>query len=1734
MQDRIPDKGIEDYIKSIPDNRKKESPIKLERVDHPDDSFRRDENADLSLVMDSKPKRNIKFTEEITTTKKVIVTSSGPAYGIKKRPGKGDEEYIIADRCYDLEKENLTLKEKENLLEREILKQIKYFSTHYFRMQTKLRRIEELTKSKNTFSDKDFARIQKELEDQYSEILDENSVLADRIRKLKIIHVGLKNKKIGAKQITTHHTYYNVTKRKTSHTRARAQPTQQNHALLEELKIQMVKNEKEILKLTSEKDKYINMTTGRVTTDELLRKIREREEEVHDISREFDEMNRKFIHKETLFKESKAYIDQILNEIGIQKKLNQELSMKNNRVQIQASQARSLKEQLDDLLQEKKETEDQIRRITSEPFLNREKGQSVLKRQAELRDKIAEKEKILKARREEEYKRKKDLEELRPNVEKLRGEKEYLEKESKRLKEKYKDSNTDEYNVYSTLFKLDPKKYAETIKDFTGKPEQYPIWKDMQFLERPNEHIDIKNAKEMKLEIAKLRHENKDFAAELEKAQHLFKLQKDIQKDNQIYFEQERDRLIFMLTSTQAKSEELARKADEKRDQIEQVQKKMGLTQSRSPSPIKGADTFKNKTDQYETQSEFSVMTNESEIKNTENILDFVVQDAEYNYEAFRQVLDDKEMMLLQKTLITFVTVDFYNHDTETSQIAEGYRPIYNTQFSFKNKIDDFYVQFLQKNIIKVDVYISKNNAAIHLGRAEIHLRELIERENIMQELSMKPPVIQQRVRIFPASGMSEQPIGNLKIKMRMRKHLSEIVRHFRTQLDVQNELAGQDTLLQSGVDMRNRKKLITIQIVKCENLRVKYSNIAQIQPFFYYQFYNQDERYSMTGAGKDPNYEDTQNYEVQFDAKLIQYLQKEELEVILFDDAAPVTGVERGGKAFGEGEQVDDMIGSCKIPLGDLVKGSSINDKFSIRNLKKEEVGKLIAKISIIDIDAGFATLASKQLQQQAANLHYNKLWENEFVYRIAKKIAKFPGDLELLFGIFTRGQKNVTKEDFKYTCLKRLNLKNDISEREIDMFLRGNQYLVDKNLVELDDFVQIFTEAITRARSDFQNEIAIQQSAIRQYEQRPSQTGPNRTFMGGVGDVDPFSSQNTLSKDQLERSRTSLHFSEQEILEILARTRFGNTTMMRNNISNFAKNNYIAALDLIRILAQDGNLGDFDAKRVVNAIEQQGAVSVSLFEDLLSRALQQIYSNSEVFKRFLALVQTDRVEYLMQQFKDRDFNKDGNLDKNGFSATLLNHQFGFKPDECIELFSIVQRENVFHYRDFIAQYNPSYKFRISRTTTPGIIRTDTPLTTGLQNNPSGYMNESISEANTISMQNLAMNEDPNLSKLFIIKQHIIGIIKNKLKNYIQQQDFTLNSLFQIIDTNSDMNLTMNEFIQKLKAIRIDLEDIQLQNLFQILDKTNKGSISFKQFLNAFPEINIEAILRKIKRIISSTGFTYDQTFNQYVANKVHGLMSLAEFKNFIRKYIPKITEDEIAQLFSHFGQGKDQLTLDDFKAGFGKEVRDQVFKINIEDIIKPLATRAFKYGVNINELFVKYDENKNQRLSAEELATALRKDFSYIMMDDEIQTIKEYFLNKFKSYEIFKQDFFDLLSTKFDNTSDQTEATESMKLLRIKFAQITNKTPSQLLNQFNFEKAQSLTLRNFKVAINSIKALSDSQLNNLAKFLDRNGEGYISIAEFERQINAIPLPLNSSSSFDKSTGRRNQRWKDQDLKKH
>mmetsp|Transcript_32115 Transcript_32115/g.31434 ORF Transcript_32115/g.31434 Transcript_32115/m.31434 type:complete len:145 (-) Transcript_32115:316-750(-) len=144
---------------------------------------------------------------------------------------------------------------------------------------------------------------------------------------------------------------------------------------------------------------------------------------------------------------------------------------------------------------------------------------------------------------------------------------------------------------------------------------------------------------------------------------------------------------------------------------------------------------------------------------------------------------------------------------------------------------------------MKLDFYISKNNSAIHLGESSVFLREIIDRETALSELSSKTQLIEHTVRIMPAGkANSDKPIGNFRFKMRLRKPISEIMRFYRDKNEINTLNANQAYVDQ---DVGSRRKIISMQVLSCTELKVRYGDVAKIAPFFYYQFYSFDEKYS-------------------------------------------------------------------------------------------------------------------------------------------------------------------------------------------------------------------------------------------------------------------------------------------------------------------------------------------------------------------------------------------------------------------------------------------------------------------------------------------------------------------------------------------------------------------------------------------------------------------------------------------------------------------------------------------------------------------------------------------------------------------------------------------------------------------------------------------------------------------------------------------------------------------------
>ena len=135
--------------------------------------------------------------------------------------------------------------------------------------------------------------------------------------------------------------------------------------------------------------------------------------------------------------------------------------------------------------------------------------------------------------------------------------------------------------------------------------------------------------------------------------------------------------------------------------------------------------------------------------------------------------------------------------------------------------------------------------------------------------------------------------------------------------------------------------------------------------------------------------------------------------------------------------------------------------------------VGELEVKITVTDLGGVAGTsIASDNLARVANELQYNKEWEDEIVNIIACRLARQNCSVDLLFGIFSNSMRTATKEDFKYCLLHRLNLNQDISEKEIDLLLMGCDFFANKAYIERDDFMAVFRSPIENAKLQMKSE--------------------------------------------------------------------------------------------------------------------------------------------------------------------------------------------------------------------------------------------------------------------------------------------------------------------------------------------------------------------------------------------------------------------------------------------------------------------------------------------------------------------------------------------------------------------------------------------------------------------------------------------------------------------------------------
>jgi hypothetical protein len=145
-----------------------------------------------------------------------------------------------------------------------------------------------------------------------------------------------------------------------------------------------------------------------------------------------------------------------------------------------------------------------------------------------------------------------------------------------------------------------------------------------------------------------------------------------------------------------------------------------------------------------ESVSDFSEMTEETGLDHQENVLDLALDRGEYHVNSLIEMLGNAKIK--EDSFNTFLTVSFYDHDTQATEITGGFAPSYATQFAFRNKFDDFYIEYLDTHTLKIEVYASKVDKPQLIGRGDILLKDLVL---IDRNISSKKKIIKSNVEIM-------------------------------------------------------------------------------------------------------------------------------------------------------------------------------------------------------------------------------------------------------------------------------------------------------------------------------------------------------------------------------------------------------------------------------------------------------------------------------------------------------------------------------------------------------------------------------------------------------------------------------------------------------------------------------------------------------------------------------------------------------------------------------------------------------------------------------------------------------------------------------------------------------------------------------------------------------------------------------------------------------------------------
>ena len=795
-----------------------------------------------------------------------------------------------------------------------------------------------------------------------------------------------------------------------------------------------------------------------------------------DLNTNYESVQMKLDTQNKILEMTKRSLEEYINKYERERENNRKLQTDLALIKGQSDQVENYKKQLEDYRINQIKLEEELNDLRINPFIRQaeERGnvyknlQICQRNLTETKKNLEDKEKRLMEAELELGSLKKENFELENRLKNEKMDKEKYKEESLKLKisrierEKNDKLFQDKINKYSEYGEVDSK--LNNLLSFYKRQNDELNWANINFI--APELMKSNDPNLFIKEIERLRQEKNILGNELENTKNSLLIQQQINTQ----YKQEKD---FEVEKQKAENKLLRNKIEELCKLIDiknmpkdvNIMAESSLTQTykfpKTMPVIQKPNLLEDKL-MEESQEETEI-----ELTMNENALDVYFGECVYEEGLEAQIGYDLEDML------SFFSVDFYMHETQTSDILSGRNPMFNFQILFKVDVNEGFLSYLKNERMTVEIYSLRDNVQILLGEGKISLNELlINNPNISKQ------VINGECEIYYKKNKNLK-IATLHYQMKMIKPLSEALKWYHEQ----NEMLEEDNQLKESLKSKTNlsfknysnigKKAYETKILvtKANDLIVE-GPPRRISPYFYYKFYKNGVRYSKNCEGNNPKFEDSASFNEIITKEFLEYIEKENLNIYIFDSMNPieldVNEPKEASLVYTNQQISKDIIGICKIPLRGLLSNDLIQGEFPIFNLKDEKVGSLVINIIWEEIMIGTESIMVK----------YDDVSEDQLIIKLAEALKQKGLNIESAFNIFDiDGENEISIDNFKNTLI--FTLKFTTNQNEIEYLV--NMLFKNKGKIKLDkaDFYKIFSKLLPSEGKNYATKININNSS-------------------------------------------------------------------------------------------------------------------------------------------------------------------------------------------------------------------------------------------------------------------------------------------------------------------------------------------------------------------------------------------------------------------------------------------------------------------------------------------------------------------------------------------------------------------------------------------------------------------------------------------------------------------------------